>query len=1616
MQAAAVMHSVVRAISGTPVWLISVLRRKTVLRFTLAACLACCCLLSVCSRPACAQVAAGEDVEQRGVLRRIEEVEESLQKESWLEAVQRFDDAWRLASEGADVLLESRGAEIRQLAPGTADALAGGKARLEQVYRDAGPEFRRLYAEQFNETAAKLLRELVERGETHRLKSVASRYKWTPAASEALQLLARMHIDAGDFLEAGLLLERASRFSDPAPPVVTLKAAWCFAKAGLLAEAEELSASAKAAVSTAGMPLAPPLQKLLNELELLAQSGETDPSPTTANWLQPLGNYRRTQRQTAASIRLAGNWNTNLLQLQDVLYADRLNPLLAEIARQLEQFWRNGVERGILELPAGQPLAMGNRVFVRTPFSIQSWNSTNGELLWEVARPDRELREAVEGLSAEPGPDGQPQLADGQLVSMATALGWQLHLQQVRGITAAQMAISGSTLFVVEETAASGNEMDAIPGMIRGMPTISSNFIRAYDANTGLFLWEIGGQMQNAVPGQPGSSNLLAGYYFLGAPLVLGSRIYVLAENGEGIYIIRIGEPVAGFAGTNPQILSSQLLTTPDRKLPEHPLRRYAGLMPAYAQGLLICPTCDNRVVAVSAEDLSIRWVARYAGVLQRQEIGDSGAFVLRGAQDSQRTIAVDMENRWYDFLPRVANGKVLLTPRDADQLLCLDLQTGRQLWKAARGGYHAVAGLTDTDVILAGRRQVGALNLETGNPVWTTPLREGVVCGSGVFTGTLLQLPTSTPALVSINIADGQVLASQPWSADVQPGNLLSLPEGTLVQGITSLTWLPRVTQDLQPIERATQLLLAGDSAAGRAVLETQLQQQPGDQTVRMLLVDLLLNELRRGQENSGQLIPQIEKLLTELAREAELGPLLHALLGMTLPDAATLPGLLRTAGRQREEEFREILLQREATQSNGAPLNQLLPRLERMIRQLPEAMLAAAPANGVERSQADVLASSIRTSLAQRPETEQAQLQSQLVSAAVATATPMNPEERLNFASVLLRCGLPEAAAGTLDPPDSSLEVGMNANNVAELARMQRRLEVALEIAQLTAFQKPANNAPAQLAKLLQNLLQSDARWPAWSLVQALKISGERFPPHQQLLQSGLKLLAESDSELRPESPPPSSWPAEFQIDVSDDRSLIAESAGQGAIPWQPIPLYSSSTFYRGWNLAWINPGNRIAAYDPDGVLQWEWQPTWNVQGGSGGYQLDSWAFATGRILVLHLRGVVVALDLTHTEQRTSPQLLWKVTPERAAPRNPQADPRDFVPPEERIEQYQLLPGGHFPVGPVSEFGVPLISAGSLQMLNLFTGDRLWELDVIPPDARLLLDDDRLLILSDSARRTEVRSAVDGTLLATHHLPDWWGEAGSNQGLSAEEIDVEEGTDTLWRVLAEDHRCVLFRLTAGETRLECRDLLTDNTLWQHVLPQKTVVSNLADGAVALLSDGKQLRIVDLAAGTIRVNRELTPVSQPRKLYLRATQGVFVVLPEALSEEDPSLDFFNPLIDAVHVHGRIYGIRQNDGTVAWEHAIRHRQLRLEHSSQTRPLLPVLPLLVLLTRERDPAGTGSSVVVGTEVLDVRSGKVVYSDPNTGLTQNLLWMFPSKPGELLLSFDRRFVRFSKNRPD
>ena len=78
-----------------------------------------------------------DEVEQRGLQQLIRETEESLAKESWLEAVEKLDQAWTMACEKEDPLMVQTGADVRQLAPGETELQAGGKAKLEALFRSA---------------------------------------------------------------------------------------------------------------------------------------------------------------------------------------------------------------------------------------------------------------------------------------------------------------------------------------------------------------------------------------------------------------------------------------------------------------------------------------------------------------------------------------------------------------------------------------------------------------------------------------------------------------------------------------------------------------------------------------------------------------------------------------------------------------------------------------------------------------------------------------------------------------------------------------------------------------------------------------------------------------------------------------------------------------------------------------------------------------------------------------------------------------------------------------------------------------------------------------------------------------------------------------------------------------------------------------------------------------------------------------------------------------------------------------------------------------------------------------------------------------------------------------
>ncbi|MFM7832608.1 MAG: hypothetical protein ACKPJD_12505, partial [Planctomycetaceae bacterium] len=61
---------------------------------------------------------AQAETEQRELLRQVEDTEQLLADSKWLEAAEQFEAAWNLACASGDPVLEKRGADVRQLAPG----------------------------------------------------------------------------------------------------------------------------------------------------------------------------------------------------------------------------------------------------------------------------------------------------------------------------------------------------------------------------------------------------------------------------------------------------------------------------------------------------------------------------------------------------------------------------------------------------------------------------------------------------------------------------------------------------------------------------------------------------------------------------------------------------------------------------------------------------------------------------------------------------------------------------------------------------------------------------------------------------------------------------------------------------------------------------------------------------------------------------------------------------------------------------------------------------------------------------------------------------------------------------------------------------------------------------------------------------------------------------------------------------------------------------------------------------------------------------------------------------------------------------------------------------------
>lgn len=833
-----------------------------------------------------AEAAEDEAVEARVALPTDRLKERQLDRAQRLVADERWSDAATLLDE---MLAGDRDFFFRpQHGQATWRSIKSEAARLIGSVPAAG---RAAYDLQFRARADRLLQEAIATGDADGIVAVARRWFHTPAGQRATLLAALQALDSEQPLAAAAWLERlAGTGTAGFEPTVSALRAVAWWRAGDRATAVRLLDEARTRGGTtirAGgrdVSLAFPPGGAAAWLESIAGAGSSAAGRREAEWWMARGNAARNALVDASRPLLVPRYRVPLTR----------HP---EEARLLEKRRRQFADRDTPLLPAGMPLAVDGTILVHSPLGLLAVDFASGKRVW--------LR-GGDAASDDGGPVVQEDGDDVRTEGPAS-------LQRVfTDSTCGAASSNGRCVYAVELGHRERGAEAGRPGRRAGdLPDAESgNSLVAYDlAARGAAVWRL------PAAGPP-RDETIADVWHLGAPLVVGDQLFVLVEEkGEIRLDVR--------AALDGRLLWSQPLAELDEEQqadrPETLARRFSGLSPAFAEGVLVCPTGAGTVVAVDLATRTLLWAYTYPVAGAGDAATRPGQRVLLGNNVRQRVIVNGVPiggpqgkvGGWRDACPILADGCVLLTPSESDTLHCLDLRSGLLRWSVPRGDGLCVAGVVDGRAVVVGNHSVDSLQMKDGTSAWRKPLVFGpaTVSGRGIVAARRLFLPLDAPEVVEIDLTDGSIAGRSPARGGVIPGNLLAYRGEVISQGVDSLDVFHQIVPLEGQIETAAterpadpwalvwrgQLDLdRGRVADGLRAIAAARQAAP-ERVPTDLVADALLFAMRRDFAAAAP-------LWREIADKA--GPLPHskALLGIAIDNqlaAGALDGAWR-AGRR--------------------------------------------------------------------------------------------------------------------------------------------------------------------------------------------------------------------------------------------------------------------------------------------------------------------------------------------------------------------------------------------------------------------------------------------------------------------------------------------------------------------------------------------------------------------------------------------------------------------------------------------------------------------------------------------------------------------------------------------
>ncbi len=1461
----------------------------------------------------------------REVKRRYQKAQEAIKAEQFADAVEILDNIIRgeKGKEAEDSFYQpdEKTSVFRSLKVDAQNSIANLPAKGRETYERAfGPE------------AKRLLDSAITSGEVALLEKASRDFLYTVAGRDATVLLSQVYLDQGQPLSAALCLRRVQSNGEAAAslePMLSISMASCWVRAGYLDKAKETLVALKVKNPQGTIKLGdksvPFFDKEADAVKWLNTSlgNMSILIPTEIpEWKMFRGNPARNGISTGGSPVLSERWRVETVM-------DPTSQRNIEKIRKQQKEQASGVF-----IPSSHPLAVRDVVLMRTAKNLLAVDFTTGKRIWQYP-PDTDTSAQITVPDPFSGQNGAMQARQMQIMIAQGMIPQQSPDRMWDNPTYGTLSSDGENVFLIEDaerTGVSPTEQQVmgrrrvinIGGGIVSPDALQqpNKLISLELATEGKLRWEVGGPSGRDEP-------KLAGVAFLGPPLPLIGKLFTIGESAGVIQLYVLD-------GRTGKLEWSQQLDQLNEDNQYDMSRRTAGVSPSFADGVLICPTAANSVVAVDLGTRTLLWGYRMA----RNPNGNqyNNGFVQADGQGGNAT-------RWIDSCATIADGKVLIASPESEELVCLSLVDGKLAWQAKREENVYVACVHKGNAIIVGRKSILALKMADGKHAWKgtgISLPGGAVpSGRGFHNGPSYYLPLNSAAVVRIDLDTGAIKENIPSRKGYVPGNLICYKDNILS---LSSDYLESFYQR-EPLKVRIDAQLAKDPddadaltrrgeiayADGRFVdsltdLRRAYKLRP-QLDARNLLVDVLMTALRDDFANKRESLGELESLLDGYSEKTRFLRIKAA-------------GLLKVGEIAAASDSLLALADMDFSSPDPEPIDgDYAVRRERWLQGQFAGLFASAKPDDLGKIQKAVQ-TRLEQALAADGAEEKAKLLRRFLSFFGTHPSADSAREHLSLLlskrdTLLEKENLLRALEHSADPVRQRSAVArlaqvlLDAGRVEDAAGYYHLLETTYA-KEICLGQKTGQQMVDDLPEKspVRKLFASFA-WPKGQ-VDAKQVNGNSGKSLNGLNRVGFRQL--------------------FPVEFKGDRGQFFQDV---------------SIFYDMQNMS-------VVARDGMGVDRWKISLNSNnantFQNQFGYIPGLFKAHAQGHVLVCNFGTTVFAIDTLRAGSGgpESERILWKrelgeivnnqpinrgINQMQVA--NPWGGPMKWQ--VNDGQSGQPLPG----LGMVTSYGAIVQHGREIECLDLMTGVVMWTRQNVPPGADIFGDDEFLMVASKDGKNSPIVRTVDGELLGTANLP---------------------APDRRWTTVGTN--LLTWTSLNGKTILTLRDVRNNKDVWSLELGTN-VKGTLLGEEVALMEPSGKLQIVNLKSGKKMVDEKLEPESSLQSLYVFRSRDQYIVVTSSISGNSAqSINADKKVIQSPDqtggvsiplVTGHVYALDRAAGKPQWSVPadVQKHGLVVNQGAD-------LPVLTFVRQTYDQT-KGGNAKNGILCLDKRNGRAVYAN-------------------------------------